>query len=230
MRNFLLIPEIEDKIEYSFRNPQLLIQAFTHPSFKNENPDYKEDNERLEFIGDSVLNLIVSEYLFITFPNINEGILSTIRSSLVNAKACYQYTTALEVGPFLLIGKGEQKLGSRGLSSAYANLFESLLGAVYLDSHIDAAKKITLRVLPPNQDILLLTKENPKNILQQLTQQKWKILPQYLTKDLSSPTTPFYFVEVFVKNDKVGEGSASSKKEAELLAAQQALEYYDHKN
>ncbi|ANH78185.1 ribonuclease III [Candidatus Chlamydia sanziniae] len=231
MSESLNIRAIEVKLKITFTQPQLLITAFTHPSYKNESLASIEDSERLEFLGDAVLGLIVTEYLFSLFPALDEGTLSTVRAALVNAKACYSYTQALGVGQYLLIGRGERVQNQRGQFSAYANLFEAILGAIYLDHGLALARQITIPLLPSKEAIFPLMLGNPKNRLQQLTQKHLRTLPLYQATLLTTPGgTGGYHVQVVVNKEIWGEGCATSKKEAEQLAAQQALETHDYEN
>lgn len=222
------IKQVEAKLNFTFTQPKLLITALTHPSYRNESPETLEDSERLEFLGDAVLCLIVTEHLFLLFPSINEGTLSTARSALINSHSCCQYTDALGLGDHILIGKGERIHNTRGRTSAYANLFEAILGAVYLDGGLAPARQITVPLLPNKKNILPLMLGNPKNRLQQLTQKHLRTLPIYQCS--SSLESPGYHVRVFVNNEMWGEGHALSKKEAEKIAAQKALEAHEHEN
>lgn len=222
------IKQIESKLKFTFTQPKLLITALTHPSYRNESPETIEDSERLEFLGDAVLCLIVTEHLFLLFPSLDEGTLSTVRSALINSHSCCQYTDALGLGDHLLIGKGERIQNTRGRTSTHANLFEAILGAVYLDGGLGPARKIVVPLLPEKKDILPLMLGNPKNRLQQLTQKHLRTLPLYQCSSSQDP--PGYHAYVIVNNEVWGEGFALSKKEAEKLAAQQALETHEHKN
>ncbi|ACZ33027.1 ribonuclease III [Chlamydia pneumoniae LPCoLN] len=225
------ITAIEAKLNFTFTQPKLLEIALTHPSYKNESAVQIEDSERLEFLGDAVLGLIVTEHLFLLFPSMDEGTLSTARASLVNAKACCRYTTTLGIGDYLLIGKGEKIQSERGRLSAYANLFESILGAVYLDGGLSPARKLTVPLLPPREEILPLMSGNPKNLLQQFTQKQFRVLPVYQSTAVTDAQgNVSYQIQVLVNQEVWGEGNASSKKEAEKIAAQQALDTYGNKN
>lgn len=227
----LNVSELEKQLKISFASKSLLITACTHPSYLNECEDLSEDNERLEFLGDAVLGLIVTEYLFELFPTTDEGTLSMARAALVKKEACCNYVKQMGVEPYLLLGKGEYMLGERGKVSAYGNLFEAIVGAIFLDQGLDAAKKIVVAQLPSKEEILPLMQGNPKNRLQQYTQGKFKILPQYLSKEIELDCgVRGYFVQVLVDGDVWGEGVAVSKKEAEKMAAQQALDHHEYKN
>ncbi|MBQ8498302.1 ribonuclease III [Chlamydia sp.] len=231
MQHTVDIQTIESKLNFTFSHPRLLITALTHPSYRNESPLAGEDSERLEFLGDAVLGLIVTEHLFLLFPSLDEGLLSTTRAALVNAEACFGYTQKLSLGEHLLIGRGEKMQSDRGKISAYANLFEAVLGAVYLDGGLSPARQIVVPLLPDKNAILPLMLVNPKNRLQQLTQQTLKVLPSYTAVPWPSEDgSPGYRVQVSVNGELWGEGFAGSKKEAEKLAAKQALSTHDNKN
>lgn len=231
MNNLINIKEVEAKLNFTFTQPKLLVTALTHPSYRNETATITEDSERLEFLGDAVLCLIVTEHLFLLFPSMDEGTLSTARAALINAVSCYQYTDALGLGEYLLIGKGERIRNERGRTSAYANLFEAILGAVYLDGGLAPARQITVPLLPSKKDILPLMLGNPKNRLQQLTQKHLRTLPVYQCESWTSPQgASGYHIRVIVNNEVWGEGFALSKKEAEKLAAQQALDTHDYED
>lgn len=224
------IKEVERKLNFCFSHPKLLLTALIHPSYKNE-AALQEDNERLEFLGDAVLGLLVTEHLFLLFPSMDEGSLSTARAALVNATSCCNYTNQLGIGPHLLLGCGEKLLSARGQTSAYANLFEAILGAVYLDGGIAPVRQIVIPLLPSKSDILPLMLGNPKNRLQQFTQKNKETLPIYEATSIHLESgAKGYHVQVLVNGKIWGEGIATSKKEAEKLAAQQALNAYDNKN
>ncbi len=225
------IKEIESKLKFTFTQPQLLITAFTHPSYRNESSSLIKDNERLEFLGDAVLCLIVTEHLFLLFPTLEEGVLSTARSALINTKACSGYAEALGICSHLLLGKGEKLQKERGKLSSQANLFESILGAIYLDGGLSPARQLAVPLLPSKEKIQPLMSGNPKNCLQQFTQKHLRTLPNYQAKlHTHNNEMTGYHVQVFIHDELWGEGFATSKKEAEKLAAQQALEIHGNKN
>ncbi|EPP34359.1 ribonuclease III [Chlamydia ibidis] len=231
MNNLINIKEVETKLNFTFTQPKLLITALTHPSFRNESVTLTEDSERLEFLGDAVLCLIVTEHLFLLFPSMDEGTLSTARSALINANSCCQYTDTLGLGKYLLTGKGEKIQSERGKTSAYANLFEAILGAIYLDGGLSPARQLTVPLLPSKKNILPLMLGNPKNRLQQFTQKHLRILPEYKCEPRTlEQGQPGYHVRVLVQNEVWGEGFALSKKEAEKLAAEQALSEHDNES
>lgn len=223
--------KLEKCLNVTFTSKTLLLTACTHPSYLNECKDLSEDNERLEFLGDAVLGLIVTEYLYLLFPAIDEGTLSKAKAELVKKDACSKYAQQLGIDAYLLLGKGEAMLGDRGKISAYGNLFEAIIGAVFLDQGLEVAKKLVLSQLPSKEGILPLMLENPKNRLQQYTQKKLKVLPQYQSKEVDlDEGFRGYFAYVFINGEVWGEGFANSKKEAEKLAAQQALDHHEYQN
>lgn len=223
------IQAIESKLRYHFSQPKLLLTALTHPTYRNESIVTLEDNERLEFLGDAILCLIVTEHLFLLFPSMNEGTLSTARSSLISASSCFEYANKLGIGEHLLIGNGEKAHNEKGRASAYANLFEAILGAVYLDGGIAPTRQMTVPLLPSKEDIRPLMLGNPKNRLQQFTQKHLKTLPAYhATPWVNEKGESGYHICVFINGVICGEGFALTKKEAEKIAAQKALESHDY--
>lgn len=220
------LPRIENAFNIVSHHPKLLLQACVHPSYKNEHQDIHFDNERLEFLGDAILNLVISEYLFINFPNENEGNLSLIRSSFVNAESCYKYITHMQLEDMLLIGKGESN-NQKGRVSALANFFEALIGAIYLDQGIQPIQQLLPSLLTPIDHIHPQQLMKPKQRLQQITQKLFQQLPRYeLTS--SSSSNGLFQANVYICGELKGQGTAQSKKEAEQQAALQALSHYEH--
>jgi ribonuclease-3 len=163
--------DIESNIGYVFKNRENLILAFVHRSFVNENRSVIKHNERLEFLGDSVLGLIVAEYLYLNFPEIPEGELSYLRSRLVEASSCRIYVQKLGIDQFLLLGKGERMAGARGKDSILADFFEALFGAIFLDGGLEAAKSFLFNNFSNEiNDILKEPLSNWKAILQDFCQ------------------------------------------------------------
>lgn len=224
------VAEIEHKLGIHFISKALLETACIHPSYRNEHATITEDNERLEFLGDSVLGLLVSEYLYSLFPTEHEGDLSTAKAALVSIESCCAYAQQLGIDRYLYLGRGEANLGERGKISAYGNLFEAILGALFLDQGLEAAKKITTAVLPSKEKILLLMQGNPKNRLQHYTQKHFKVLPEYQAEIIENNQKKLFYVQVLVQGIVRGEGKALSKKDAEKIAAQQALNYYEYES
>lgn len=220
------VPLIEEKLNYSFTDKQLLILAFVHRSFFNENKSLiSQNNERLEFLGDSVLGLIVSDHLYADLPQEAEGHLSHLRAHIVEAGSCSQLLNQLDVAQYILLGKGERLNDGRGRDTILADLFEALIGAIYLDGGLPAAKqfffdhysaKITQYLTQPQR--------NWKAELQDYSQKKHQKPPLYrIVKELGPDHSKTFQVIVSVGDVDIAEGEGASKKEAEQAAAQNAL-------
>lgn len=222
-------PEIEMRLDYTFQDKKLLALACTHRSFVNENKQINEHNERLEFLGDSILNLLISDYLYRYLPGTPEGDLSYLRSRLVEASSCVIYVQKLELSRFILMGKGERMNDGRGRDSILSDLFEALIGAIYLDSGMEAARRFLFKNFSPEIDAILKTPvRNFKAELQDISQKKFKEGPVY---DVLSETGPDhsknFIVSVSLKNGIIGKGVGNSKKEAQQKAAEEALKKLD---
>lgn len=219
------IPTIEAKLGYTFKNPELLTLAFIHRSYINENRDITSHNERMEFLGDSVLGLIVAEKLYRDFPDIPEGELSDRRSRLVEAASCMQYVQQLDLGEYILMGKGERMNDGRGRESILADLFEAIIGAIYLDGGLEAARQFLLHHFA--EEILITSQipfRNWKATLQEYCQKHFQKPPQYIVKDEEGPDHSKIFRIVVVFNEQeMGCGTGASKKEAQQAAAGDAL-------
>ncbi len=220
------LQSIEKSIGYHFTDQSKLIRAFVHSSFINE---YKEQalrhNERLEFLGDSVLNLIVTEYLFCNFPDVTEGELSTLRSHIVSASSCIKFIQKLKIEQHLLVGRGEQLNAGRGKTSIMADLFEAILGAIYLDGGLEKTRSFFFAHFADMLHAMLQKPQaNFKALLQEQLQKSKRQIPQYLVLEESGPDHEKLFkIGVYLNEELIGEGSGTSKKEAEQLAASDAL-------
>jgi ribonuclease-3 len=220
------IEALENKLGLVFANKYLLIVAFTHRSWVNENKETsKEHNERLEFLGDSVLGVITAEYLYKNYPTAKEGDLSYLRSRLVDASTCCQCLLHLEIEGFLMLGKGEMMNSGKGRESLLSNLFEALLGAIYLDQGIEAVKKFFFERFDPILEKLMEDPgKNWKALLQDYYQKKYRKQPMYKVLSETGPHHAKVFcVAVYVEQSELGVGEGFSKKEAEQNAAQNAL-------
>lgn len=218
--------QIESILGYSFGNKSWIVQAFTHRSFFHEHKDIvKEHNERLEFLGDSVLTLIISSYLFTIFPNIQEGHLSQLRAEIVNAKTCSIFTQKMKLERFLLISKGKIRSFHQGKSSILSDLFEAILGAIYLDGGLKPAEKFIFSHFSQEiDDIIQSPMRNWKAELQDYTQKMFHSVPIYKVEKEEGPDhEKFFYVTVCIQNQVLGEGTGNSKKEAQMVAAQNAL-------
>lgn len=218
--------ELEEKIGYHFKNQNYLRNALTHSSYANETKSSAGSNERLEFLGDSVLGVVVADYLFKNFPNLPEGDLTKKRASLVCEKACCGFSKQLEVGKYLLLSHGEQNSGGRTRSSILADAFEAIIAAIYLDGGMEEARKFILRfVLPLLQASKPRTFKDYKTALQEIIQQNPEESLEYVLTGESGPDHDKHFtVEVHLNSNIIGKGGGRSKKEAEQQAAREALE------
>ncbi len=227
MKNdFFPVKAVEEKLNLSFQNKDLLVQAFMHRSFWNENrEDVAGHNERFEFLGDSVLGLLVAEYLFREYPRLDEGSLSTIRSQLVDAPACAGYVQKLEIAPWLLLGKGEQMNQGKGRESILADLFEALIGALYLDQGLVAVHNFFFSHFKDEVKKMVANPlRNWKAELQDYTQKKFQETPTYQVIEESGPAHKKIFrIAVWINEEKWAEGEGSSKKEAQIESAKNAL-------
>ncbi len=218
--------EVEEKIGYTFRNKDLLNLAFIHRSYWNENRELViGHNERLEFLGDSVLGLMVAEYLYQKLSTTPEGILSDLRANLVEASSCVLYVKKLALGDYILLGKGEQTNVGKGRDSILADLFEAVVGAIYLDGGYEPVQAFFFNKFADEiKGILEKPTRNWKAELQEFSQREFQQTPSYKVVEESGPShRKFFKVAVFVGEKKVGEGEGSSKKEAQTKAAANAL-------
>lgn len=218
---------LEERVGYKFRNSLLLAEALTHPSLSHETQRYHFDNQRLEFLGDAVLQLVITEYLFTQFGTEAEGQLTKLRSRLVSRDALKAHAAALELGHYLLIGRGEEASGGRKRTSTLADAFEALIGAIYLDGGLDTAKRFILT--QAREDLEQVAQEpsdiNPKGNLQELLQSISPRSPAYELISQSGPEHEKTFVVQAVWEGIVlGHGSGHSKKQAETAAALEAMQ------
>jgi len=218
---------LEERIGHKFRNSLLLAEALTHPSLGHETQRHHFDNQRLEFLGDAVLQLIMTEHLYSIFPREAEGRLTKLRSRLVSREALRRHATQLDLGQFLMMGRGEEASGGRERTSTLADAFEALLGAIYLDTDLATARRFLLTLAA--DDLAQLEAEpidlNPKGHLQELLQ---AISPRSPVYELLSESGPehakTFIVRVSWEGIALGEGSGQSKKQAETAAALQAMQ------
>lgn len=216
---------IEKRIGYTFRDRALFTQAFIHRSYANEHRDIPH-NEKLEFLGDSVLGLISSNFLFQTLAKeTSEGDLSFLRSRLVDASACARYIQALELFPYAILGRGERMTEGRGKETIAADLFEALMGAIYLDGGLEAATDFWLNNFRDQINSILETPTgNWKAMLQDFCQKKYHATPDYKILEETGPDHQRHFViSVQIQDKEIGQGSGASKKAAQQNAALNAL-------
>ena len=219
---------LEKKLNLKFKNKDLLIQAFCHRSYLNENPDfYLNHNERLEFLGDAILELIVTEYLYQKYPKKLEGELTNWRAALVNAKMLSEVSKDLDFNDFLLLSRGEAKELGKARQYILANAFEALVGAIYLDQGLDSCKKFIkknlIKKLPHIIEAGLF--KDTKSRFQEEAQERVGITPAYKVLEEWGPDHAKHFIiGVFLNKELVAKGEGSSKQEAEETAAKNALD------
>lgn len=223
---------LETKIGHTFKNPDLLKEALTHRSYLNENPSWRyPHNERLEFLGDAVLELAVTEHLYARYPSESEGRLTTLRASLVNYQRLAEVARAIGLLGEVLLSKGEAKDTGRGREVILANACEALVGALYLDSGYEAAKRfVTENVLSRLEEVIKKGLErDPKSVLQETLQEEQKLTPAYAVLRESGPDHKKVFtVGVYAGEKLLAEGQGLSKQDAELDAARRALATLEH--
>lgn len=218
--------ELEEKIGYHFKDQSYLKTALTHSSYANETKATGGSNERLEFLGDSVLGVVVADYLFKNFPNLPEGDLTKKRAALVCEKACCGFSKQLDLGRYLLLSHGEQNSGGRTRSSILADAFEAIIAAIYMDGGMEQAREFILRfVLPLLQTAKPKAFKDYKTALQEIIQQNPEERLEYVLTGESGPDHDKHFtVEVHLNSNIIGKGGGRSKKEAEQQAAREAME------
>ncbi len=217
---------IEVRLGYKFRNPLLLAEALTHPSLAYESQKAHFDNQRLEFLGDAVLQLVLTEHLFRKFPNSPEGRMTKLRAQLVSRQALAQFATNLKLGHYILLGKGEEASGGRKRPSTLADALEALVGAIYLDSGYDSASGLVLRLFEQGIGTVSESDEegNPKGTLQETLQSLGNEAPRYLITGESGPDhRKVFHAQVVWRGTILAQGRGKSKKEAEVRAALEAL-------
>lgn len=221
-----MISDLESAIGYRFNNITLLQNALTHSSYANERwHDSLKSNERLEFLGDSILGMVVAEHLYKKFPDRPEGELTRMRADMVCETSLASIAEQLELGKHLLLGHGEEQGGGRGRASILADAVESIIAASFLDGGIEAAKGIISRFVLTNVPVNRLHNEDYKTALQELVQQrKNQVLVYSLTGESGPDHDKKFMVQVTLNGQVVGEGTGTSKKRAEQDAARVAIE------
>lgn len=226
MENMQNIEKFEKIIGYTFKNKELIYHALSHSSYANERKKPDGSNERLEFLGDSVLSIVVSSYLYEHLVHVAEGELTKLRASLVCEKSLYVFAKQINLGEFLLLGKGEENTGGRERSSILADAFEAVIAAIYLDGGFEPVTRHILRFMP--DDIQHQKKpafNDFKTILQEIVQKNPEEKVEYLLVGEEGPDhNKRFVVDVCLNSNIIGKGTGKSKKEAEQLAAKEALE------
>lgn len=220
--------EFEKKVGFVFNDKELIERAFTHRSFLNENrASVKEHNERLEFLGDAVLELAVTDFLFHKYPERPEGELTAFRASLVNTQSISASAMELGMNDFLLLSKGEAKDTGRARQYILANTFEAFIGALYLDQGYDAAQKFIENTLFPKIDVIVEKRlwQDAKSFFQEKAQEVHGVTPTYELIDEAGPDHDKKFiVAVLIGEERIAEGQGQSKQEAEQAAARKGLD------
>ncbi len=215
-------------LEISFRRTALLEQALVHRSYLNEVPELElESNERMEFLGDAVLGLIISERMYVEYPALSEGHLSQIRALLVRWDTLAEAAERISLGAYLVMGRGEEMSGGRSRPSNLAGALEAVIGAAFLDGGITKARKLVLELLAPELEKVAAgaVAVDSKSQLQHDVQSHWHEIPKYRLISSEGPDHAKTFtVEVLVRSEVLGCGEGRNKKQAELAAARQALE------
>lgn len=222
------LEQLQQRLAYTFRNPQLLVRAVTHPSYLHEHPEEPESNQRLEFLGDAVLQLVVTEELFRQYPNDREGALSKNRSALSKGAFLCELARELGIAACLRLSVSEEQTGGRERAIALGDAFESVVGAIYLDSDLATTRRVLLALYGSFADHLaeMQPSENPKGRLQELVQPvhgnhaiRYEVFATH-----GEDHNREYEIQIFFNNEPLGIGRGKSKKTAEEAAARIALE------
>ena len=220
--------ELEQRLGIDFRDKSLLQRALIHRSYLNEHPDFPlEDNERLEFLGDAVLDFVTGEYLYHRFPEMREGPLTSLRSVLVRRSTLARFAREWDLGRHLLMGHGEAESGGRNRPATLCAAFEALVGALYLDQGIDAVQRLIAPLVVPEISRTLHDRldKDSKSSLQEMAQARMHLTPRYSTIGESGPDHAKQFTVAVTIGDRVyGQGRGPSKQQAAQAAAHAALE------
>ena len=219
--------DLQNKIGYQFKNPALLNEALTHSSYANEHKSqHIKYNERLEFLGDSVLSIVVSDYIYKNCPELPEGELTKLRASLVCEKSLYEFAKKIDLGKYLILSKGERHNGGADRPSILSDAFEALIAAIYIDGGLAPASKHILNfVIPAIKNSKKKKINDYKTTLQEIIQKNpGEKLEYILVKESGPDHNKHFVVEVHLNSNVIGKGGGRSKKEAEQQAAREALE------
>lgn len=224
-RDFESASSLSRRLGLPFSNLSLLTRALTHRSYVNENPNSPEDNERLEFLGDAVLDFIVGAWVYNHFPEMSEGHLTKMRSAFVRNDQLAIFARGIELGNALRLGRGERSSGGSKRDGLLGSAFEALIGALYLDRGLGAVEDFVHPFLEESQESILEEIHDPKSLLQEWAQAQKLGAPQYVTLSATGPDHAKVFeVEVRIQGTAYGQGHGSSKHVAAHVAAQAALE------
>lgn len=222
------LESLQKNLSYSFQNEELLIRSLTHSSYANEHQmGVTQNNERLEFLGDTILNLVVSQYLYKKYPNYPEGELTKIRAKVVCESSLAYAARKINLGEYLLLGKGEEATGGRNRESILADACEAIVGAIYMDSDFEITNKLLLKIF--EVDIVHAVAKGDlfidyKTELQEQLQKSGKAKVEYIVNREEGPDhNKVFYMDVLVNEKIIGTGTGRNKKEAEQMAAKEAL-------
>lgn len=221
------LANLRQHLPAEFRNIFMITRALTHSSYLNENREVLEDNERLEFLGDSILNFVVAEWLYHLYPEKDEGFLTKVRAALVHTQQLSVFARRIELGPALLVGRGEANAGGRDRDAILCDAFEALIAAIYLDCGLATVSDFITPLLESESEEIFRShaEEDVKSRLQEWAQAQGYPPPLYQVVDEYGPDHDKRFVVVaMINNKKVGQGRGSSKQQAEKNAAQKSIE------
>ncbi len=222
------LTELQEVIGFPFDDDSLLREALVHRSYLNENPSFPSaDNQRLEFLGDALLDFVAGDYLYRRYPKMREGKLTSLRAALVKEETLARFAQTLDLGRYLYLGRGEEESGGRERPSLLADAFEALVGALYLDGGLKPAERFILRFLEPERERIVAQGElrDYKSLFQEEAQRRFQSTPLYRTIDERGPDhNKVFTVEVLIEEEVCGRGEGTSKQAAEQEAARQALE------
>lgn len=222
------IARLQEAIGVQFSEETLLRQALVHRSYLNENPDFElPANERLEFLGDALLDFIVGEFLYYRHPGMDEGELTSLRAALINASSLAQFARSFDLGTYIFLSRGEDERGGRGREGLLSDAFEALVAAIYLDKGLDATREFVTAVVEPEAARIVEAglERDHKSRLQEWTQRQLGVTPVYRTVMERGPDHAKEFtVEVLIQDEVRGRGQGRSKQAAEQRAAEAALE------
>jgi ribonuclease-3 len=225
-KDYSLLSKLEEEINYKFKDLSLLKEALTHSSYRKKGKKEVKNNQRMEFLGDSVLELIVNEYIYHKFSTFSEGEMTKMKSFVVSKPTLTEWANSIFLGDYIILGKGEDLTGGRKKSSIHADCFEALLGAIYLDGGTRKAKKFILQFL--KKELLKVIEKdfirNYKSLLQEISQKEYKCLPDYkLIREKGPDHKKMFCINVTIKEKMYGTGFGDNKKEAEQNAAKDTL-------
>jgi ribonuclease III len=224
------ISHLENSLGYCFSDKKIFLEALTHKSFFHENPDKADAyNERLEFLGDSVLGFVIVEYIFLSDYKLTESVMAKTKSYLVKESVLSEIAKAISLGKYLRLGKGEEVTGGRTKRSLLADAVEALLGAVYIDGGYEKARSLIIRLFRERIDAIILSGEfhDFKTELQEKTQLLYSAIPEYkIIRQEGAEHKKLFTIEVYIEGERYGAGTGKSKKEAETLAAKEALQKF----